>query len=124
MVKEIIKAVDRGEGLLDSTAALRRALDEAGSGAMSIRINDDCQTTSLISDVSLKGCKAIAIAVLGGNEDSADLSGVAVFNSERRAEAGVEDIEDAIEDNDRIDADIDEIKFDSDIVTFKVTRYE
>ena len=87
-------------------------------------VSNECRATSLIADVSLNGCRAISTAVIGGDEDLAELSGVAVFNSERRAEAAVEDIEDAIEDNDWIDADIDEIKSKGDIVTFRVTQYE
>ena len=64
------------------------------------------------------------MAVTGGSEGEADVSGAVLFSSERRAESGMDDIEDAIEDNNNIDADIEELKVDGEFVTFNLTIYE
>ncbi len=118
-VKEILKAIDRGEGFMTDEADLRRALDKVGDGALLVEAATDC---SVLSD-SLNGCRARAEAFTGGDQDSVEITGAAVFSSERRAESGMDDIEDVIEDDDSIDADLDEIRVDGEVVIFKVTVY-
>ena len=118
-VKEVMKAIARGEGFMTNEADLRRALDVVDGGALSVNVETDC--SSLAS--SLNGCRAYAGAITGGDEDSMELTGAAVFSSERRAESGMDDIEDEIEDDESLDADLEEIKVDGEIVTFRVTVY-
>ena len=40
-----------------------------------------------------------------------------------RAESGMDDIEDEIEDDDSLDADLEEIRVDGEVVIFKLTVY-
>ncbi len=120
-VKEILKANARGEGFMTSEADLRRALDKVDGGALNAAATSGC--SGLIPS-SLNGCRASAIGVTGGDEDSVEIAGSAVFSSERRAESGMDDIEDGIEDDDSIDADLEEISVDGEIVSFRVTIYK
>ncbi len=118
-VKEVLKALARDEGFMTNEADLRRALDKVDGGALSVNVETDC--SGLAS--SLNGCRAYAGAITGGDEDSMEITGAAVFSSERRAESGMDDIEDEIEDDDSLDADLEEIRVDGEVVIFKLTVY-
>ena len=118
-VKEVLKAIARGEGFMANEADLRRAWDKVDGGALRVEVETEC--SGLWS--SLNGCRAYADAITGGDEDSMEVTGAAVFSSERRAESGMDDIEDEIEDDETLDADIEEIRVDGEVVIFKVTVY-
>ena len=118
-VKEVLKAIARGEGFMTDEADLRRAWDKVDGGALSINVETECSGLSS----SLNGCRAYAGAITGGDEDYMEVMGAAVFSSERRAESGMDDIEDEIEDDDSLDADLEEIRVDGEAVIFKLTVY-
>ena len=118
-VKEVLKAIARDEGFMTNEADLRRALDMVDGSALSVNADTDC--SGLAS--SLNGCRGYAGAITGGDEDSMEITGAAVFSSERRAESGMDDIEDEIEDDESLDADLEEIRVDGEVVIFKLTVY-
>ena len=68
-------------------------------------------------------CRAVVV-VKGGDADTTEVTGVYVFGSERRAESGMDDLEDAIESQDDYDADLEAIETDGDLVTYKVIIHE
>ena len=124
-VKEVIKAVHRGEGFAHPDEhALVSVRNKAGDGLFSYGDTGCSDNFEGISARTLENCEAIGITIVGGNEDEMKFSGAVLFSSERRAESGMDDFEDSIEDNDSIDADIEELKVDGEFVTFKVTIYE
>lgn len=123
-IKKILRALDQNDGFMESTTELRQALDRAQGGALAIIAAANC---SLTYARNANGCRADAIAVTGGNEDTTTFTAAAVFSSERRAETALDDIEEAIEDdidNEIADLDINEIQRNGEIVTFKTTRHE
>lgn len=123
-VKKILRALDQNDGFMQSAAELRQAFDRAQSGALALSAADSCSGTYASNS---NGCRAAAIAVTGGNEDTTTFTAVAVFSSERRAETALDDIEEAIEDdidNEIVDLDINEIQRSGEIVTFKTTQHE
>ena len=120
-VQEVLKAIDREEGFVDDESVLKQALDSAGD---SLALNSNTGCSSEFFSNSLRGCEAGLEFITGGDLDTTKLSGVYVFSSDRRAESGVEDLEDAIEDQDYYDVDLDEIQFSGLKVTHKVTIYE
>ena len=83
--------------------------------------------TSCLSEFfgsSLRGCEASYEAVTGGDPDTTMLSGAFVFSSDRRSQSGADDLEDAIEDQDRYDVDLDDLQVKGLTVTHRVTIYE
>lgn len=124
IVKKILRAIDQGEGFMETSDELRQALDRVERNALAVRASTNC-SRSYASDAN--GCRAIAIAVIGGDEDTTMYTNVAVFSSERRAETALDDIgesiENAIDDGD-VDMDLDEIQRNGEIVTFKTTVHE
>ena len=123
-IKKILRALDQGDGFMESTTELRQALDRAQSGALAVAAAANCSGTYA---ANANGCRAAAIAITGGNEDTTTYANAAVFSSERRAETALDDIEEAIEDdidNEIADLDINEIQRNGEIVTFRTTRHE
>ena len=124
-VKEVIKAIHRGEGFAHPDEhALVSVRNKAGDGLFSYGDTGCSDDFEGISARALENCEAIGITIVGGNEDEMKFSGAVLFSSERRAESGMDDFEDSIEDDESIDADIEELKVDGEFVTFKVTIYE
>jgi hypothetical protein len=72
----------------------------------------------------LRNCDAAIEIIKGGDPDKTELSAVYVFSSERRAESGLEVLEEAIEDHARYDADIEKIEAEGEFVTFDVTIHQ
>ncbi len=123
-IKKILRALDQGDGFMESTTELRQALDRAQNGALAVAAAANCSGTYA---ANANGCRAAAIAITGGNEDTTLYANAAVFSSERRAETALDDIEEAIEDdidNEIVDMDINEIQRNGEIVTFRTTRHE
>ena len=123
-IKKILRALDQGDGFMESTTELRQALDRAQNGALAVVAAANCSGTYA---ANANGCRAAAIAITGGNEDTTAYANAAVFSSERRAETALDDIEEAIEDdidNEIVDMDINEIQRSGEIVTFRTTRHE
>ena len=115
-IKEVIKAIARGDGFLSAEDDLKRALDRAGSG-MVTAASTGCQ-------IDANGCNAVVRVITGGDEDRTELTTVYLFSSDRRAESGMDDIEDSILDNEFIDVDIEEITASGEFVTLKTVWYE
>lgn len=123
-VREVIKAVQRGEGFANSeNNGLIGVREKTGKGLVFLAF-DDCRNLFGVDAGAVNNCETFGLAVTGGSEGEADVSGAVLFSSERRAESGMDDIEDAIEDNNNIDADIEELKVDGEFVTFNLTIYE
>ncbi len=126
-VKNVLKAVDRGDGFMDEEAGLRRALDTVGDG-LAVVASNDCSHIGRTSSVKgidlLPSCDIAAISVKGGNEDESQATIAVVFTSERRAESGAEDLEEIIEYGSELDADVEDSRVNGDIVTMKLTIYE
>ena len=124
-VKEVLKAIDRGTGFINADSDIKRAMDAAGSGLIS-NAKEDCNVIFLVGSLgnALNGCDAYAMTVTGGDDDESKITVAFVFSSERRAESGMEDIQDQIHGNNDIDADVDEIDVSGTVVTAKITVYE
>ena len=129
IVKDVIRSIVHGEGLMEGEASLRRAQGAAGDGL--VRLAMDCDELDMHSPGSLSAlvgrlderCESVAVVVSGGDEDGTEAVIGYVYGSEGRAESALEDIEESIGDSDEIDADIDEIGVDGDTVTVRLTVY-
>ena len=119
-VKDVLKAFDRGEGFADETDPLKRALDKTGGGLVA-RASANCQDAAVFR-FSSSACKAVAESVKGGDAGKTEIVGVYLFSSERRAQSGLDDIEDLLHEA-SMDADFEEIKADGEFVTYRATIY-
>ena len=119
-VKDVLKAFDRGEGFADETDPLKRALDKTGGGLVA-RASANCQDAAIFR-FSSSACKAVAESVKGGDAGKTEIVGVYLFSSERRAQSGLDDIEDLLHESSD-DADFEEIKADGEFVTYRATIY-
>ena len=120
-VKDLLKALDTGEGFLDATGELRAGLNRAGEG-LSLVGSTSC--SSLVFRASLRSCEAVVEVIKGGDPDATDMAAVYVFSSERRAASGMEDLQEAIEDQEVYDADIENIETEGEFVSYEVTIHE
>ena len=119
-VKDVLKAFDRGEGFADETDPLKRALDKTGGGLVA-RASTNCRDAAVFP-FSSSACKAVAESVKGGDAGKTEIVGVYLFSSERRAQSGLDDIEDLLHESSD-DADFEEIKADGEFVTYRATIY-
>ena len=120
-VQEVLKAIDRGQGFVDNEYPLKQVLDKAGD-ALLIRARTSCD--SVLFGFELRGCEAGAEYITGGDIDRTQVSGVFVFGSDRRAESGAEDLEDAIEDQDFHDVDLEDVNTNGLRVEYEAVIYE
>ena len=120
-VKDFLKALATGEGFLEDTSALNAGLYRAGEG---LAVTGRTNCGNMAFSAPLRNCEAAIEIIKGGDPDTTELSAVYVFSSERRAESGLEDLEEAIEDQDRYDADIEKIEAEGELVTYDVTIHE
>lgn len=120
LVKEVLKAVDKGEGFIEDSPDFKRLLDKLEPDALLSIVIDDC---SWLDGPTPGGCEALSTNITGGDEETTYVTMHVLFSSERRAESGMEELEDSLEDSDE-DIDIDEIMANGDIVTIKTTSYE
>ena len=122
-VKDVANAFDSGEGFVDESSLLKRALDKAGGGLL-VRASDNCGNALMFRNLS--GCDAFAESVKGGDARSTEIVGVYLFSDERLAESNRNDLEERINeaiDNDTLNADFEEIKADGAFVTYRATFY-
>lgn len=120
-VKDLLKALDTGEGFLDDTGELRAGLGRAGEG-LSLVGSTSCANT--LFRTSPRSCEAVVEVIKSGDSDTTDMAAVYVFSSERRAESGMEDLQEAIEDQEEYDADIEKIEAEGEFVSYEVTVHE
>ena len=120
-VKDLLKALDTGEGFLDDAGELKAGLGKAGEG-LSLVGSTSCANT--LFQTSPRSCEAVVEVIKSGDSDTTDMAAVYVFSSERRAESGMEDIQEAIEDQDEYDADIEKIEAEGEFVSYEVTIHE
>lgn len=118
-VKDVIKAFDRGEGFVDESSPLKRALDKTGGGLVS-SASENCGNAFF--RYSASACRAAAESVKGGDAGKSEIFGVYLFSSERRAQSSLDDIEDLLYES-GADADFEEIKADGEFVTYRATIY-
>ena len=120
-VKDLLKALDTGEGFLDDAGELKAGLGKAGEG-LSLVGSTSCANT--LFRTSPRSCEAVVEVIKSGDSDTTDMAAVYVFSSERRAESGMEDLQEAIEDQDEYDADIEKIEAEGEFVSYEVTIHE
>ena len=120
-VRDLLKALDTGEGLLDETGELSAALYRVGEGLVLFGTTS-CEASMFGAD--LRSCDAFAEVIEGGDPDMIEVSGVFVFSSERRAESGMEDLQDAIEDHRTYDADIENTEAEGEFVSYEVIIHQ
>ena len=141
LVRDVVKAMARGEGFLDDRTAMGSALQAAGTGLWTVAFTD-CQASHYhVPYVSLKdfedglplltsypsllrGCLANATTVTGGDEDLSKATMAIVFSSERQAERGLEDMRGHLEDFNRLDIDIDDTQIRGDLAVMELAIYE
>lgn len=123
MVRGVLKALDTGRGSLAAVTEdsrdgweLKRALDKAGKGMFTYGVTD-CDIPSVDA---LRGCKAAVWVIKGGDIDATQWGYVYVFTSERRAESGMDDIEESFLESEQ-DIDIDLIEIDGNLVIVETT---
>ena len=123
-IREVLNAIDRGTGFIAADSDMKRAMDAAGDGLIR-NATEDCDVIFIVGyrGDTFKGCNVYAEAVTGGDYDETKMTMAFVFRSERRAESGMEFLEDLIEGSDGIDTDIDEIEVSGNVVTAKTTIY-
>jgi len=121
VVRKINRLIDEDRGFMQAADDLRYAIDKVRDGALWMVASSDCSISYYISDVT--DCRADAIAVTGGDEDSTDYNIVGVFTDERRAEVALEYIKEDLKGS--IDSgtnmDIHQIDRSDEIVDFKIT---
>ena len=120
-VKDLLRALDTGEGFLDDTGELRAGLNRAGEG-LSLTASTSCSRS--VFRASLSSCEAVVEVIKGGDPDTTNMASVYVFSSERRAASGMEDLEETIEEQEVYDTDIEEIEVEGEFVSYEVTIHE
>ena len=70
------------------------------------------------------GCEAAALTVTGGDEDTTLLTIAVLFTSERRAERGLEDLEERLEDSDEFDIDVEGARVRGELAVMELTIHE
>jgi hypothetical protein len=120
-VKGLLKALDTGEGFLEDTDELGAALYRAGEGL--VLLGSTSCGVSLFGD-GLRSCDAFVEVIEGGDPDMTEVSGVFVFSSERRAESGMDDLQDVIEGHRTYDADIENVEAEGEFVSYEVVIHE
>lgn len=120
LVKDVLKAVDKGEGFIDGSPDFKRLIDKLEPNALLSAVVGDC---SGLEGPTPGGCQALAMNITDGDEETTFTTTHVLFSSERRAESGLDDVEDGFEDSER-NIDVDEIEASGDIVTIKTTSYE
>ena len=120
-VESVIKALDTGRGLLESDSAMKRVLDRAGSGLVSLGATEFCQS---FGSPGLRSCDAFAMTITGGTDETTSLRAAFLFSSSERARASLDDIEDALLDTREVDADIERIGVEGDFVVYELTIHE
>ena len=123
-IKDFLKALDRGEGFASGEHGLRRVLDAAGEGLLRF-VSGACGVGAVGSTggghdgmldrlsgwaAETSGCESAALTVTGGDEDTTLLTMAVLFTSERRAESGLEDLEDRMEDSEELDIDVEDAR--------------
>ena len=119
--RDLLKALHTGDGFLDEASSLSAALYRAGDGLLLFASNS-CGESLFGQD--LRGCEAFVEVIEGGDADMSEFSGVLVFGNERRAESGMRDLEDVIEDHREYDADIGSLEAEGEFVSFEVVIHE
>ena len=128
-VRNVLRAIARGDGFMDDEAGLRRALGAAGDGL--VRLAMECDAVGVHSPGSMsslvgrldESCEGVAVVVSGGDEDRTELVIGYVYRSERRAESAAEALEESMRDSDEMDAEVEDIEVDGDIVVVKLAVY-
>ena len=146
LIRDFLKALDREEGFASGQHDLRRVLDAAGEG-IGIWAYGDCEgrfvdvlpkfsfanavafhdrTLDRLSGwaAETSGCEAAALTVTGGDEDTTLVTMAVLFRSERRAENGLEDLEDRMEDSDELDIDVEEARVSGDLAVIELVVHE
>ena len=135
VVEDVLKALDRGEGFLAPDAGLTRAFASAGAGVFAVA-STDCDERNaglgafhFIDGVDfgryeLGGCDGVAVSFVGKDRDESEFVFGVAFRSERRADTGVEDLEDALEDQDDFDAEVKQTLVDGDTATLNVILFD
>ena len=140
-IRDILKAVDRGEGFAGAETPMGRVLKAAGEGVWTTafthckeehymvpyrNLYDFQKTLPLLSSLPrlLTGCEAHATTITGGDAGTSQAAIAVVFTSPRRAETGREDLRGYLEDSDHLDIDMDEARVKEDLLVLKLTVYE
>ena len=121
-VQEFLRALDRG-GFVDDDSDLKRAMGKTGD-VLVLRGNASCDSGYFFYVTNINRCEANVDAVVGGDVFESKVSGVYVFRNEDGAESGRDDVEDAIEDQDRYDADPEKVENSGVFVTYQATIHQ
>ena len=143
LVKDVLKAMARGEGMADGETAMGRALRAAGAGIWTtasagcegdhytvpyrnINLYDFDKTLPLLGSFPslVSGCEASATTITGGDEDTTRAALAVVFSSQRRAEAGLDDLRGYMEDDDNLDIDVEDAGIKEDLLVMKLSVHE
>ena len=146
LVRDFLKALDREEGFASGQHDLRRVLDAAGEGLWSWAYGD-CEgpfvdflprfpfgspldehdrAMDRLSGwaAETSGCEAAALTVTGGDEDTTLVTMTVLFRSERRAESGLEDLEERMEDSDELDIDVEHARVRGELAVMELVIHE
>ena len=120
-VASVLKALDTDRGLITGESAIKRVLDKAGSGLVVLGATEDCRS---FGSPGLRGYDGFAMAITGGTEETTLLKAAYLFSSSDRADASLDDIEEALLDTNEVDADIEQISTDGEFITYELTIHE
>ncbi len=122
-IRQVVKALDLGEGFLAHDAQmLREAMDKLDSAPV-MRASVECNINELDFSYSPRGCDAVAVGISSANDDFTDAQIAMLFDRESRAEDAFDDIEDAVYES-GIDADLSNISVNGEFLIFNITEYE
>ena len=143
LVKDVLKSLARGEGLADDQTALGQALQAAGPGLWTtasagcqgdhytasyhdINLFDFDKTLPLLDAYPslLSGCEASASTITGGDGETSHAVQAVVFSSQRRAEAGLEDLRGYLGKSGDLDVDVGDANIKDGLLVMKLTVYE
>ena len=136
--------MDREKGFASGEDDLRRVLDVVGEGLWSWAYGD-CRGTfyslllySLANPLGthdyavaefsrvteIPGCEAVALTVTGGDGDTTLLTMAVLFTSERRADSGLEDLEERMEASAEFDIDVEDARVRAELAVMELTIHE
>ena len=143
LVKDVLKGLARGEGLADDQTVLGQALQAAGPGLWTtasagcqgdhytapyhdINLFDFDKTLPLLGSFPslLSGCDASASTITGGDDETSQAMQAVVFSSQRRAEAGLEDLRRYLEKSNDLDIDVEDADIKDGLLVMKLTVHE
>ena len=127
-VRDALRALDRGSGLMDGESDFRKAMELSGDGYVG-QVNSNCGGSGVFGDLGLifeeaGGCAAVSFSLMGGDQDDSEVMVGVAFRSERRADSEGGLLKGYLERSRTLDVDVEESSLHGEVVRFDLTIYE